>query len=227
MKKVLITIDVEQDCPPYLTTVNGMVNGMPALLDLFAQENISATFFTTGRIAEQFPDIVHRIVNEKHELGCHGHTHSRFDQMSYEEASFEIKTAAAILRKYTSVVSFRAPYLSFPQAYLPILVDCGFQIDSSIKCNKKFDIPANIKRTPVSLPYACFRFPFYLPTFCLSNIDTEVMFMHPWEFVDMSKTGVRLHRRFNTVNNALIGLKRWILFLKEKNYAFVTMRATI
>lgn len=229
MKKVFITIDVEQDCPPFLTSVTGMKQGMPALLDLFSQENISATFFTTGEMAEQFPEIMHRIVNEGHELACHGHTHRRFDQMSYTEANDEIKAAAEILRQYAPVISFRAPNLSFPDAFLPMLLDHGFKIDSSIarykkKHHSKIKSLPDIQRIPVSLPGYCFRLPLFLSKLWIKNLDTIVLFMHPWEFIDMSKTKIHFDSRFNTGDYALNGLKKWIVYLRTKNYQFTLMR---
>src|SRR3990167_1550323 len=229
MKKVFITIDVEQDCPPYLSTVKGMEEGMPKLLDLFASENIAAPFFVTGQMAELFPNLMHRIVNEGHELACHGHTHRRFDQMSYSEAEYEIKTAAAVLRQYASVISFRAPNLSFPDAYLPILIKNGFKIDSSIakyKISRRYKVPVTpgLQRIIVSFCCICFRLPFFLTRFRLKNIENLILFMHPWEFIDMSKTGIRFDCRLNTGEYAFNELKRWIQYLKKKNYSFLMMR---
>ena len=42
--KVCITIDMEHDCPPYLTSYRGVEEGTPRLLELFAQEQVAATF---------------------------------------------------------------------------------------------------------------------------------------------------------------------------------------
>ena len=52
MKNITITIDVEEDCPPMLTSTRGMEEGLPKLLDLFKKEGIKATFFVTGMMAE-------------------------------------------------------------------------------------------------------------------------------------------------------------------------------
>ncbi len=77
---VSITVDVEQDCPPYLNTFRGIEEGMQKLLTLFSDEKIHGTFFTTGMIAEKYPKLIEGIVAEGHELGCHGYSHQRFDQ---------------------------------------------------------------------------------------------------------------------------------------------------
>ena len=98
MKNITITIDVEEDCPPMLTSTRGMEEGLPKLLDLFKKEGVKATFFVTGMMAEQYPDLIHRIPKEGHELGCHGYTHARFDRMEYEEARIALKQAGKVLR---------------------------------------------------------------------------------------------------------------------------------
>ena len=57
MKNITITIDVEEDCPPMLTSTRGMEEGLPKLLDLFKKEGVKATFFATGMMAEQYTDL--------------------------------------------------------------------------------------------------------------------------------------------------------------------------
>mgnify|MGYP000246377619 CR=1 FL=1 len=70
--EVCITIDVEHDCPPFLTTYRGIEHGMPRLLALFHEEAIAATFFTTGDVARRYPDTVRAVVAAGHELALVG-----------------------------------------------------------------------------------------------------------------------------------------------------------
>lgn len=225
MKKVFITIDVEQDCPPYLSTTDGMKYGMPKLLDLFQSKNIAATFFTTGEMAQQFPDLMHRIINEGHELGCHGQTHRKFSDLSETEAAWEITQSAKILREYGKVISFRAPYLNFPDSYLPLLAKHGFLLDSSIPTseqnNREKLNSAIIKRIAPTLPSSCFRLPRFLFMHKIRRQNTIMLFMHPWEFIDMSKRNIRFDRRLNTGEYAINNLKKWIRFFKKRQYQFL------
>ena len=55
---VCITVDLEHDCPPFLTTYSGVTEGMPRLLALLAAEQIPATFFCTGDVARRFLRLV-------------------------------------------------------------------------------------------------------------------------------------------------------------------------
>ena len=50
-----------------------------ALLDLFAEAGVKATFFTLGWVAERHPELIRRIVAEGHELASHGWSHVRAD----------------------------------------------------------------------------------------------------------------------------------------------------
>lgn len=229
MKNITITIDVEEDCPPMLTSTRGMEEGLPKLLDLFKKERVKATFFVTGMMAEQYPDLIHRIPEEGHELGCHGHTHARFDRMKKEEARIALKKAGSILRQFEEqVVSFRAPNLQFPESYLELLEEEGFLYDSSIAAYKpgffKNREKRKIIRVPATITSSFFRLPpdFFLPF--IRIVKAPVIFVHPWEFVDMSELPIRLDCKLNTGEKALHNLETLVRTLKIENYLFLTLK---
>ncbi len=229
MKNITITVDVEEDCPPMLTSTRGMEEGLPKLLDLFKKEKIKATFFVTGKMAEQYPDIIYRIPQEGHELGCHGYTHTRFDRMEEEEARIALKQAGKVLRKFEKrIVSFRAPNLQFPRNYIKFLEEEGFRYDSSIAAYKppfsRSKVEGKIIRIPATITSSFIRLPpeFILPL--LKHSKAPVIFVHPWEFVDMSNTPIRLDCKFNTGEKALQNLKTLIRTLKAQNCLFFTLQ---
>ena len=179
-------------------------------------------------MAEQFPGLIERIVNEGHELACHGHTHHRFDAMTYKEAQSEIESSASILRKYAPVTSFRAPNLSLPDHYLSILIENGFTIDSSLAKykwthRKRLKSLPHLKRLPVSLLCFWFRLPLCASIPFITCFDSLVLNMHPWEFIDMSKTDIPLDCRFHTGYYALNGLRKWISYFKKCEYQFLAI----
>jgi peptidoglycan/xylan/chitin deacetylase (PgdA/CDA1 family) len=230
MKTVALTVDVEQDCPPFLQTRRGIEEGLPQLLTLFREEGIEATFFTTGQIAESYPHLVGRILEQGHELGCHGHTHRRFDQMNPAEARAELNAAKQILDGFGSpTVSFRAPNLALPENYLGIVEEQGFSIDSS-QATYKPPFPktwskvGRLLRIPATATSSILRLPPVMAWPILSRHATPVLFVHPWEFIDMSKTGVRLDCRLNTGGKALGHLRKAIRRFHERGYCFVTLR---
>lgn len=205
---VAFTVDVEPDCPPYLAGFRGIEQGMPRLLDMLAAEGVPATFFTTGEVAVRYPNVVERIVREGHELASHGMTHRAFSSLDAGEARREIDEAAAILRRAAPVTSFRAPYLQFPSAYLKMLEDAGFKLDSSqakYKAAYYRDRPAtSLSRVPASVTSSVLRLPRVVRSPYLAALASPiVLFVHPWEFVDLRREQLRIDCRFRTGDVAL------------------------
>ena len=131
MIDICITVDLEPDCPPYLKGWRGMDEGTPKLLDLLERSRTPATFFTTGATGKKYPQLMDTLVEEEHELACHGQTHKAFSSMDLEEAEWEIESSTDILRAHGPVTAFRAPYLRFPERYLPLLEQRGYERDAS------------------------------------------------------------------------------------------------
>lgn len=210
-QRVAFTVDVEPDCPPFLRGFRGIEQGMPRLLDLLAARGIAGTFFTTGDVASRHPKVVARVVNEGHELACHGMTHTAFPDLGADAARDEIDRSAAILREFAPVTSFRAPYLRFPSSYLPMLEQAGFTLDSSQAIYKlayhrerRRGAPAPLRRVPASVTSSVLRLPRVVRAAYLAALsDPVVLFVHPWEFVDLRHEKLRLDCRFKTGEIAL------------------------
>ena len=49
--------------------------GTNRILDVLKQNGVKATFFCTGNFAEQAPEVMQRIMDEGHEVACHGVDH--------------------------------------------------------------------------------------------------------------------------------------------------------
>ena len=69
----------------------------PRVLDIFRDHAVKATFFVVGGAAEQYPDIVVRIKEEGHEIGCHSYSHPYFHRLSWIGAIREIKMTRWVL----------------------------------------------------------------------------------------------------------------------------------
>lgn len=226
--QVCITIDMEQDCPPFRSTYNGVENGTPQLLELFKEEAIPATFFTTGDVARRYPQVVDAIVQSGHELGCHGDTHKRFGNMEPAEAREELRSASQTLRQHAPVVSFRAPNLDFPDSYVPFLRDEGYQVDSSRGRHKQgsfFTKPVveeGMRRIPASIMPSALRTPGPIRNaLCRLLESPAVLFFHPWEFTDMTREDLRYDIRFRTGEPALRSLRDTIRYYKRRKASFL------
>jgi polysaccharide deacetylase family protein (PEP-CTERM system associated) len=143
-----LTIDVEEYFHPtevqlatgsrgwneYPSRIEPQIDGILRLLDRHA---VRATFFVLGWVAERHPAMVRRIAAEGHEIGCHSYAHQMVNRMTPEE--FREDTRRAVARIFEAYGerprAYRAPSYSITQASLwalEILVECGFQYDSSI-----------------------------------------------------------------------------------------------
>ena len=209
--RVFLTVDAEPDCPPYLDGWRGMEEGAPQLLDLLADRGVPATVFTTGEAAKRYPGFVSRLVEEGHEVGCHGMTHRSFRHLDATEAEEEIRDSSRILREAAEVVSFRAPYLQLPESYLSLLDAYGYRLDSSRGRYKPAHWrPAEystLLRVPASMTSSWLRVSPWLRDPVLQALpDPVVLFVHPWEFVDLRDADIPWDCRLGTGPHALRSL---------------------
>lgn len=107
------------------------------ILDLFAQYQVKATFFTLGWVAERYPVLIRRIVDEGHELASHGYEHIRVTEQSPEQFRNDIKKNKQILEDISgrSVIGYRAASYSIGEQNLwalQILEEEGHAYSSSI-----------------------------------------------------------------------------------------------
>jgi polysaccharide deacetylase family protein (PEP-CTERM system associated) len=114
--------------------VEGNIDRILALLD---EENIKATFFTLGWIAERYPAMVKRIVSDGHELASHGWGHHRVSDQEPREFREDAIRSKAILEDIggRGVVGYRAPSFSIGhsnQWALDVLSEVGYLYSSSI-----------------------------------------------------------------------------------------------
>ena len=209
---VYLTVDVEPDCPPYLWTWRGIEDGMPRLLELVDEARVPMTFFVTGQVAERYPELVASIAARGHEIGNHGHSHHAFPDFDEARAREEILGTSRRLRAFAPVSSFRAPYLRFPERFMPILAEDGMRINAS-RAGYKWKEPANaavsgIARLEASIPTSLMRLPAPIRDPLLRRLRTPVvLFVHPWEFVDITGTPVPWDCRFRTGDPALRDLR--------------------
>lgn len=227
MLEVSLGIDVEPDCPPYLATqYRGIEHGLPRVLDLLDALEVPVTCFCTGEVAERFPAAIAAIAARGHEVGCHGHTHTRFDRMSADDARREVECSSAVLRGFgVPVTSFRAPNLQLPGRYLGILEEHGYRRDSSQARYKAAyytrRTPTTLDRIPASMTSSVLRLGAWVRNpWLLSLRSPVVLFVHPWEFVDLTRERLRFDCRFRTGDPALRALRDVVTLFRDHGAAF-------
>ena len=227
--QIFLTIDMEPDCPPYLNTFRGITEGTMSLLSLLQTEDVQATFFVTGQIAQDYPDIIRSLITRGHEVGSHGFSHSDYTTLDRKSAERDIDRSLEILRQCGPVCSFRAPYLKFPQVYLDLLEKTGLRVDSSQAKYKPAYLqkprPTTLRRMLASITSSVLRLPAWIRNPWLSTLESPaVLFVHPWEFVDLRAAHIPLDCRFRTGPTALTCLREVIHFYKKRNFQFKKMQ---
>jgi peptidoglycan/xylan/chitin deacetylase (PgdA/CDA1 family) len=169
------------------------------------QNGVKATFFCTGNFAEQAPEMMQRIMDEGHEVACHG-----VDHWHPQETDFAV--SKQIVERVTGrqVYGYRQPRM-FPVSDSEI-EKAGYRYNSSL--NPAF-IPGRymhlteprtwffkggVMQIPASVT-PCLRFPLFwlalhnlpetlyhaLVRRTLNHDGYFVTYFHPWEFYDLKE----------------------------------------
>ncbi len=107
------------------------------ILDIFNEFNTKATFFTLAWVAVRYPQLIKRIVDDGHELACHGYEHIRVTEQTPEQFRTDIKRSKNILEELAGkqVRGYRAASYSINEDNLwahKVLYEEGFEYSSSI-----------------------------------------------------------------------------------------------
>lgn len=107
------------------------------ILGLLDETDARATFFTLGWIAERYPQVVRRIVDNGHELASHGYGHQRASDLTPAEFRDDITHAKRLLEDLGGVAvrGYRAPSFSINQNNwwaVKELENAGYVYSSSI-----------------------------------------------------------------------------------------------
>ncbi|MBW6522293.1 DUF3473 domain-containing protein [Sphingomonas sp. RHCKR47] len=119
-------------------TLESRVAGNTArVLDLFAETDTRATFFTLGWVAARHGALMRRIVEAGHEVASHGWDHQRVFTMDADIFRADLRRARGALEDATgvAVTGYRAPSFSIdqrtPWAHA-VLAEEGYRYSSSV-----------------------------------------------------------------------------------------------
>ena len=143
-----LTIDVEDyfqvsAFSPYIPRTDWPIRecrierNIDCILAMLDEHDTKATFFTLGWVADRFPNVVRRIVNNGHELASHGYGHERVSDQTPDSFFADINIAKLILEDIagTEVRGYRAPSFSIGEKNLwafETLEKAGYHYSSSI-----------------------------------------------------------------------------------------------
>lgn len=219
-EKVLLSFDTEEfDVPrennvPYDTLTEGMevsVYGTNMILDILKENNVKATFFCTGNFTNHAPETIKRIIDEGHEVACHGVDH-------WEPKESDVKESKKINEQVSGKMcyGYRQPRMyevsddeiekngyiynsSLNPAFIP-----GHYMHLNVP--RTFFMRGNVLQIPASVT-PIFRIPLFW--LALHNFPKSLYYFfvcrvlkkdgyfntyfHPWEFYELKK-----HPEFKT-----------------------------
>jgi len=113
----------------------GVRVGVPKILELLAQQELPATFFIPGVVAEQYPGHVLAILESGHEVAHHGYTHIPADPAIPGLVVDQIDRGLEALDRVAGVtpLGYRAPDGVSSHLGQRTLTERGFLYDSSLK----------------------------------------------------------------------------------------------
>lgn len=107
------------------------------ILNLLKETSTKATFFCVGKMATDFPEVLLKIANQGHEIGCHSNVHTWLNKMTQEDVQSDTREAIDSLEQCIGkkVLSYRAPAFSIGENNkwaFEILAECGIERDASV-----------------------------------------------------------------------------------------------
>ncbi len=144
--KTMVSVDVEdyyhevpggEDLFAEGRLPSNMATNVEMLLDMFARQDVTATFFVLGCTAERLRPQLQRMLAEGHEVASHGHMHLRATQIPRETFREDARRSKETLEDVTGreIRGFRAPFFAIVEQNLWVLdeiAELGFAYDSSV-----------------------------------------------------------------------------------------------
>lgn len=107
------------------------------ILDLLDEVQYKGTFFCVGMLAKEFPQVVRKIADHGHEIGCHSNKHEWLNKKTLAEVKEDTRLAIDALEQCVGkkIKSYRAPAFSIGEDNkwaFEVLAECGIENDASI-----------------------------------------------------------------------------------------------
>lgn len=248
---ILLSFDTEEfDVPREhgvdISLEEGMkvsIEGTNRILDVLKQNGVKATFFCTGNFAEQAPEVLQRIMQEGHEVACHGVDH-------WQPKATDFAVSKQIVERVTGI-----PVYGYRQPRMFAVSDeeirrAGYRYNSSLNpafipgrymhltAPRTWFVKDGVMQIPSSVtPWI--RFPLFwlalhnlpeglyhwLVRRTLKHDGYFVTYFHPWEFFDLKEHPefrIPFIIRNHSGSQMMQRLDRLIKMLKEEQFAFIT-----
>ncbi len=108
--------------------------GTPRLLDLFAKNDLTTTWFIPGHSIETFPEQTQQVVDADHEIGIHGYSHENPISMTPDQEEKVLLTCIDLVTEVSGKRprGYVAPWWEFSRVTNELLLKHGIKYDHSL-----------------------------------------------------------------------------------------------
>jgi peptidoglycan/xylan/chitin deacetylase (PgdA/CDA1 family) len=108
--------------------------GVPRILDMLERNGINGTFYIPGHTVDTYPDLCKRIHAGGHEIGHHGYLHESPVFLEEKEEREVLDRGLESIERVTGErpVGYRSPAWDLSDNSIPLLLEYGFEYDSSM-----------------------------------------------------------------------------------------------
>lgn len=248
---ILLSFDIEEFDGPLehgvdYTLAEGMkvsVKGTNLILDVLKENEVQATFFCTGNFAMNAPEVIKRIIDDGHEVACHGVDHWKPCESDFERSKEIVEKISGI-----KVNGYRQPRM-FPTIESEIK-RVGYRYNSSLNpafipgrymnlsTPRTWFMKDGVMQIPASVT-PLLRFPLFwlslhnlpegiyhlLVRRVLKKDGYFVTYFHPWEFYELNdhpEFKMPFIIRNNSGAKMVKRLDNLVKMLKNEGHQFIT-----
>lgn len=114
------------------------------ILDIEKEHGIKATYNTVGKLINDTPLVIKRIIDEGHELASHSYSHCIMSDMSWRELEQDIYYFKQLMKKYKIPLNgVRSPQSKWSHIQMEVMANSGLKWSAE---NDKADYPYIIKK---------------------------------------------------------------------------------
>ena len=112
----------------------GVKKGLDRVLSVLDTYHVKATVFVPGKVAEEYPDAMKKIVEHGHEIGVHGYEHENFALLPEEKQKEAMEKSVEAVKEVCGLtpVGFRAPEGELTRRTLEIAKEAGIVYSSTL-----------------------------------------------------------------------------------------------
>ena len=116
----------------------GILKGIPTILNILKKYNIKSTFFISGNILYEYREIILRILRQGHEIASHGYNHTDYSKLLKSDLNYELQKSKEVLEEITDkeVKGMRTPQFKTNKHLYNNLKEIGYSYDSSVRYTK-------------------------------------------------------------------------------------------